>query len=311
MTVIREIQQGSKVTLRDILTGDSEIRLMEAHNGLSALIACLANSTETDRSFDALWVSSLTCTAAAGLPDLEMPGIDMRLSIIEQIAQQSSKPILVDGDTGGSLSMMRFYCRALVRAGVGGVVFEEKAGEKRNSLDTKDQNLADPEEFATKISAAVDMVRGSDLMVMARLEGYNAGLPPEETMTRARRYITAGADGIFVHSKSPECSQVREFAHAFRAEGYTQPIICVPTTFYATTATDLFAGGVNGVIYANQQLRAAAAAMVKICRSILDRDGVFEIENAIMPTKQIFDLVGYTDEICRIAQLTSESATMA
>lgn len=303
MTKANDSYDAATPTLSGLLTGDSRLRFMEAHNGLSTLIACMAASPEKQRSFDAIWVSSLTCTAAAGVPDLEMPGIDRRLSVIEQIAQQSSKPILVDGDTGGSLSMIRYYCQALVRLGIGGVVFEEKAGEKRNSLDAEDQALADPDEFATKIRSAIDMVGTRDLMIIARLEGYNAGRPVAETMARARHYIDAGAHGIFIHSKQRDCSQVLEFVRTFRAAGYHQPVICVPTTFYATTASDLFAGGVNGVIYANQQLRAAAAAMVATCQSILDRDGVFEIENAIMPTKQVFDLVGYSDEIKRIAEL--------
>jgi 2-methylisocitrate lyase-like PEP mutase family enzyme len=309
MNLMNSLEAAPARMLRGMLNNKSALRFMEAHNGLSTLIACMAQSSTCDRAFDGIWVSSLTCTASVGLPDVEMPGIDRRLSIIEQIAQQSNKPILVDGDTGGSLSTVRFFCRSLMRAGVGGVVFEEKAGEKRNSLDAKDQNLADPVEFATKIRAARDMIGDGDLMVIARLEGYNAGLTLEQTMQRARRYVEAGVEGIFVHSKSRESTQVLEFAQVFRGEGYTQPIICVPTTFYATTANQLFEGGVNGVIYANQQLRAAAAAMTELCRSVLDRDGVFEIENAIMPTKQVFDIVGYTQEIKRIGELTAGNAT--
>ncbi|WP_316161078.1 isocitrate lyase/phosphoenolpyruvate mutase family protein [Bradyrhizobium sp. SZCCHNRI20481] len=279
------------------------MRFIEVHSGLSTLIACRARSLRTGRGFDGLWVSSLTCSASVGVPDLEMIGIDRRLDTIQQIAAMADLPILVDGDTGGSLSSLRYLCTTLRRAGVGGVVFEEKTGEKRNSLDAPDQKLAPPEEFAARIRAAVDMVSADELMVFARLEGYNASLATREIVERAALYVEAGASGIFIHSKSKQSDQVLDFARTFRALGYKVPIICVPTTFYATTASQLFEGGLSGVIYANQQLRAAAAAMTETCGAILENDGVFELENTIMPTKQIFDLVGYTLEISRVEKL--------
>ncbi len=298
-------EPSAPVALQDLLNGKSRMRFIEVHNGLSTLIACSATRSNDGREFDGIWVSSLTCSASSGLPDLEMPGIDKRVSLIGQIARTSNKPVIVDGDTGGSLSQLRYFCRELVCLGVGGVVFEEKAGEKRNSLDEPDQILADPAEFATKIQAANDAVAPDSLMVIARLEGYNAGQPTKETLKRAATYIEAGAHGIFVHSKSRDSHQVLEFISAFRKAGFKQPVLCVPTAFYQTSAFDLFEGGVNGIIYANQQLRAAAAAMIATCSGILEKDGVFDIEERLLPTKTLLDLVGYSDEIQRVARLQS------
>jgi phosphoenolpyruvate phosphomutase len=292
-----------KLSLRQSLHAGNKLRFMEAHNGLSALVAGSARDNITDAEFDGVWVSSLTCTAAAGLPDLEMSIIDNRVAAIREIAQISVKPVLVDGDTGGDTSALRYFCRALERIGVGGVIVEEKALPKRNSLDDGPQSLAKPHEFAAKLMAAKEVLEGPDFMVLARLESLISGRGMPDALRRADTYVRAGVDGILIHSKSRSDREVIEFARTFRSAHPSAPLFCVPTTYHTATASSLFEAGIQGVIYANHQLRAAHAAMRATCLSILKHDRSSEVEAEITPAKQILDEVGYTAEVTRIAAI--------
>lgn len=290
-------------SLKSMLANGGGYRFMEAHNGLSALVACTTRDDETQAEFDGVWVSSLTCTAASALPDLELSIIDNRLRVINEIVETSHKPVVVDGDTGGDISSLRFFCRALERMGAAAVVVEEKAIPKRNSLDDARQGLADPHEFAAKLVASKEALRGPDFMVVARLESLTSGLGMDDALYRARIYADAAVDGILVHSKSKDDGEVIEFATRFRQLYNDIPIFCVPTTFHAATAGSLFNGGMQGVIYANHQLRAAHAAMRGACLSILRNDCSTAIESGITSTKQLFDEVGYTAEVARISEI--------
>lgn len=290
-------------SLKAMFSNGRGYRFMEAHNGLSALVACTTRDEATKAEFDGVWVSSLTCTAASALPDLELSIIDNRLRVISEIVETSSKPVVIDGDTGGDISSLRYFCRALERMGAAAVVVEEKAIPKRNSLDDASQGLADPHEFAAKLQASKEALRGPDFMVVARLESLTSGLGMEDALHRARIYAEAEVDGILVHSKSKDDGEVLEFAARFRQLYNHIPIFCVPTTYHAATAGGLFASGIQGVIYANHQLRAAHAAMRGACLSILKNDCSSAIESGITSTKQLFDEVGYTAEVARVTEI--------
>lgn len=292
--------------LKSAFASGNNFRFMEAHNGLSARVACTSRDDHTQTEFDGIWVSSLTCTAASGLPDMELSIIDNRLRVISEIVEMSSKPVIVDGDTGGDISSLRFFCKALERMGAAGIVVEEKAIPKRNSLDDASQSLADPIEFAAKLSASKDMLKNPDFMVFARLESLTCGRGMEDALHRAEIYAGADVDGILIHSKSKEDSEVIDFVTRFRQIHNDIPIICVPTTYHAASAQSLFSSGIQGVIYANHQLRAAHAAMRSTCLSILQNDCSSAVEGDITSTRQLFDEVGYTAEVARIAEIEEQ-----
>ena len=290
-------------SLRRLLAEGRHMRFMEAHNALSATIANEAHDPASARQFDGVWASSLTLTAASALPDLEMTVVDNRLDAILEIVEASRKPVIVDGDTGGSTSALRYFCRKLARMGAAAVIVEEKSHIKLNSLDDTAQPLADPIEFAVKLGAAREAIPNHDLMVIARLESLMVRAGMDDALTRADIYARSGVDGVMIHSKHNDASEIAEFSSRFRTLGHRQPIFCVPTTYHVAHAETLFAHGVQGVIYANHQLRAAHHAMKLACASILVNDRSTEIELALSSTKQLFDEVGYTAEVDAIAEI--------
>ncbi len=133
------------------------VRMLEAHNGLSGIIA---EGTRIKKNgeiieYDGIWVSGLTETASKGLPDASITSFDSRLHTIDEILNVTTKPIVVDGDTGGEATQFEFLVRHLERLGVSAVIIEDKVFPKRNSLDTSAlQTLEDPTTLQTRSNRA-------------------------------------------------------------------------------------------------------------------------------------------------------------
>ncbi len=57
-----------------------------------------------------------------------------RIRTIEEIMDVTTKPIILDGDTGGLTDHFVFNIRTLERKGVSAIIIEDKDGLKKNSL---------------------------------------------------------------------------------------------------------------------------------------------------------------------------------
>ena len=133
------------------------VRTIEAHNGLSALVVENAKVTKDEQinTFDAIWVSSLTDSTAKGKPDIELVDMTSRISTINEIMDVTTKPIILDGDTGGLVEHFIFNIKTIERMGVSAIIIEDKMGLKKNSLFGTDveQTQDSVENFCKKIRA--------------------------------------------------------------------------------------------------------------------------------------------------------------
>ena len=169
--------------LKTLLAEGKLVRVLEAHNGLSGIVADHAriegtsNGKMVTREFDAIWESSLTDSASKGHPDIEVISFDSRLHTINEILAVTSKPMIVDGDTGGDPRAFEYTVSKLERAGVSAVIIEDKVFPKRNSLESgTTQTLEDPEIFGQKIKRGKEVQMTKDFMIIARLESLIAGV---------------------------------------------------------------------------------------------------------------------------------------
>ena len=91
--------------LRRLLELKPIVRVMEAHNGLTGLIVekTRVSHAEKIKEFDAIWISSLCDSTAKGKPDIELVDFTSRLNTINDILEVTTKPIILDGDTGGQI----------------------------------------------------------------------------------------------------------------------------------------------------------------------------------------------------------------
>jgi len=271
--------------LRKLLQLKPYIRAIDVSNGLTGIIAenvrIMDESTKTAREFDAMWVSSLCDSAFKGKPDIELVDVTSRINTINEIMEVTSKPIILDGDTGGKIDHFPFHVKTLERVGVSAVIIEDKTGLKQNSLFGTDveQILDQPEEFASKIAAGKRAQSTREFMIIARLESLIAGKTVEDAMMRAKIYIEAGADAVMIHSKEKSGDDIFAFMKMFRDYSADIPIVTVPTTYNQFTEEELHAGGANIIIHANYLLRSAYPAMVKTAESILSHSRSKEAAN--------------------------------
>ncbi len=287
-----EIRRG---LLRRLLTAKQMVRLIETHSPMSALIA---ERSSFDRNgiveeFDGFWSSSLTDSTHLGKPDIEVVSISERLQMINSIFEVTTKPLVIDGDTGGHPEHFALAVRSMERLGVSATIIEDKTGLKRNSLfgTSVQQTQEDVAAFSEKIAAGVAHRQSRDFMIFARIESLILERGMSDALERATAYAEAGADGLMIHSKSSNPSEVFEFATAFRRRDGNTPLVCVPTTYSGTTEAEIRDAGFNVVIYANHLLRAAYPAMKATALSILENQRALEAEKTIMSIDEILTIV--------------------
>ena len=281
--------------LRQLLKMKQPVTLLEAHNGLTGLIV---ENTRIEKDgeiiqFDGMWVSSLCDSTAKGKPDIELVDNTSRLNTVDQIMEVTTKPIVLDGDSGGLVEHFVFLVKTLERMGVSAVVIEDKEGLKKNSLFGTEagQTQCSIESMCEKIRAGKEALTTHDFMVIARIESLILEQGMEDAIARAMAYVRAGADGIMIHSRKQSPEEIFEFCRLFRKRDSETPLVVVPTTFNSVTEEEFARHGVNLVIYANHLIRSAFPAMKQTAESILLHGRCMEADHEIMPIKEILTLI--------------------
>jgi phosphoenolpyruvate phosphomutase len=272
--------------LRRLLAEVAPCQLMGAHDGLSARIAAA-------EGFPALWASGFCMSTALGVRDHNEASWTQLLAVVEMMVEAVDVPVLVDGDTGhGDFSTARRFARRAERIGAAGVCFEDKTFPKMNSFVGDSHPLVPIDEFCGKIEACKDSQRDPNFVLVARTEALIAGRPLTEALERAGAYAEAGADALFVHSRHTTAAEIGEFAS--RWDGRVA-LLVAPTTFPDTPLATFERMGIAGLIWANQSMRAAFAAMRQLCRQVRSAGGVFGIEHQVAPLAEVFSLLRYQD----------------
>ena len=261
--------------------------LCEAHNGVSARIA-------EEAGFQALWAGGLCMSAQFGVRDSNEASWTQVLEMLEFMADATTVPILLDGDTGyGNFNNVRRLVRKLEQRSVAAVCIEDKLYPKTNSfINGSQQELAEIDEFCGRIKAGKDAQQDDDFSIIARVEALIAGWGLDEALRRAEAYHEAGADAILIHSASDQPDEVLEF----KAEwGDRCPVVIVPTKYY-TTPTDVFReSGFSMAIWANHLLRASIGAMRECAGDLFREQNLISTESKVVPVEEIFRLQGASE----------------
>lgn len=256
--------------------------IMEAHNGLSARIV-------QETGFKGIWASGLSISAALGVRDNNEASWTQVLEVVEFMADATSIPILLDGDTGfGNFNNARRLVQKLEQRGCAAVCIEDKEFPKTNSfIGGEKQPLADIDEFAGKIKAMKDSQTDPDFSVVARLEAFIAGWGLDEMLHRAYSYHAAGADALLIHSKKSTPDQILAFASAWKKKC---PLVIVPTMYYSTPVEVYEQADINLVIWANHNVRTAITAMRETSRTIFNERSLLNVEDRVVSVKEVFRL---------------------
>ncbi|MCQ2736573.1 MAG: phosphoenolpyruvate mutase, partial [bacterium] len=269
---------------------------IEAHSGLSGLIAEETSVRKGDsiKSFDGMWVSSLCDSTMKGKPDIELVDMTSRIKTIDEILDVTTKPIILDGDTGGLPEHFEYNIKTIERIGVSAVIIEDKTGLKRNSLFGTEvaQTQDEPEHFAEKIRIGKKALISDDFMLIARIESLILERGMKDALMRAETYLSAGADAIMIHSRKKTPDEIFEFSDSFRRLFPESPLVVVPTTYSSVTEDELPSHGINIAIYANHLIRSAYPAMKKTAESILLNGRAKEASDAYcQPIKDILSIL--------------------
>lgn len=284
-----------RARLKKLLELKGFVRIIEAHSGLSGLIAETATVYQdgVGRSYDGMWLSSLCDSTIKGKPDIELVDMTSRMQTINEIMDVTTKPIILDGDTGGLSEHFVHHVRTLERIGVSAVIIEDKIGLKKNSLfgTEVEQQQDSIENFCSKIQAGKYAKRTKDFMIIARIESLILEQGMEDALKRGFAYVQAGAGGIMIHSRRSEPDEIFEFVRRFREKDKVTPVVVVPTSFNTVTEEEFQKRGVNIVIYANQLIRSAFPAMMGTAKCILEHHRAKEADERCLSINDILNLI--------------------
>ena len=285
--------------LRRTIESNKISKFLEAHSPLSAIIGenTFIEKKGKKIGFDGFWSSSLTDSTVVGKPDNESLDFSQRLNGVDQIFEVTTKPLIMDGDTGGKVEHFEMRIKSAERLGISALIIEDKKGLKKNSLlkDTSRQTQEGKIKFSEKISVGKKAQISDDFMIIARIESFILGKGLNDAISRAHSYIEAGADGIMIHSKSKNPKEVIAFSKVFRKSYKKIPLVSVPSSYNQISEKTLYENGFNIVIYANHMLRASYPAMQHVAKTILEKNRSKEADKKLLSIKEILNLIPGTN----------------
>jgi methylisocitrate lyase len=142
-----------------------------------------------------------------------------------------------------------------------------------------------------KVAGAVDARRSPDFVIIARTDARSVeGL--DAAITRARRYVEAGADVIF-----PEGLETREEFARFAAE-IPVPLLGNMTEFGKTpylSVEEFAALGYRLVLFPMTAFRVAMRAVEEALRTLAREGTQAGFLDRMQTRKELYELVGYAE----------------
>lgn len=278
--------------LIDLLGRDRLLVAPGVYDGLSAAVAARSG-------VEAAYVSGAAVSASEGLPDIGLTTVTEIARAIAVARRHLAVPIIADADTGFGDETNTFRTvRTYEDAGAAAVQLEDQVFPKRcGHLD--DKALIAAEEFALKIEAAVAARRES--LIVARTDAI-AGEGFDAAITRATRYVAAGADVVFVEAPQT-VEQVAAIPLAIDA-----PVIfnVVPGGKSPdVTRADLQRWGYAGAILPAATISAAFTAMTQAMSEISGGDLA---HGPVVEPRALFEAVGLEEWAARRASKEQASA---
>ncbi len=258
--------------LRSLLVPGRGTLIPGAANALAARIAETAG-------FDLVFLTG------AGLANSHLGAPDMGLTTMTEVAEQLSAmrdavqiPIIVDADTGfgNALNVIRTV-RLFERCGANAIQLEDQTFPKRcGHFDGKD--VIPAADMVQKIKAAVDARRG-DTLVLARTDACAVeGL--DRALDRARMYLEAGADMLFVEAPVTE-EALAKIPKAVSAVHVCNMVFGGKTPLLPRER--LAQMGYAGIIYANAALQASMLAMETVLQHLHSVGHLGGCEHLLIP----------------------------
>lgn len=255
------------------MTADKAAALLALHEG-DGFVLPNAWDAGSARILEQVGFPAIATTSAGIAWSLGVPDggdVDRRtmLEHVARIAGSVSVPVTADLEAGYGDSPDE-VADTIRQAGSVGVV-------GANLEDAIDGRLLDIEDAADRIAAARAAAPRGSFVLNARTDAYFADAkdPFAETVTRARRYLDAGADCIFVPGVV-EASTIAELAAEIPG-----PLNIVAGLANTIDAQALFSLGVKRVSLGGSLARAALSLLERAGRELLETGTLGFLDGAI------------------------------
>jgi 2,3-dimethylmalate lyase len=159
---------------------------------------CLSAKLAEKAGFEMVMITGAGIVASVfGYPDMGLITMTEVLNQTRNIVRSVKIPVFADCDTGygNPLNVFRTI-QEFEDAGVAGLFIEDQPVPKRCG-HFEGKQVIPMEEMIKKIEAALDARRDPDLVIMARTDA-RAVYGLDHAIERARAYVEAGADMIFI-----------------------------------------------------------------------------------------------------------------
>ena len=148
-----------------------------------------------------------------GRPDIGLMALPEMVDNARRIASAVDIPVIADADTGygNAINVIRTV-REYEAAGVAAIHIEDQVMPKKCG-HMEGKQVVPAAEMAAKVSAAVAARRSPEFLIIARTDARAVeGL--DSALERARVYVEAGADALFVEAPQSE-AEIETVARAF------------------------------------------------------------------------------------------------
>ena len=268
---------------RQLLADNKPLKIVGAINAYSAILA--------ERSgHKCIYLSgSGVASASYGIPDLGLTSLEDVLIDVRRISKSTSLPLLVDIDTGwGDGSDISHSIEMMIEAGAAAVHLEDQIEAKRCG-HRPNKKLITADEMCERIKTAVQGRGDSELFIIARTDAF-ASEGIDGCVKRARDYIDAGADGIFLEA----ITSLQDYKKL--KDAIQKPILANITEFGKTPLfkdKELMEAGVDMMLFPLSAFRASSKAAEKVYESIL-KNGTQESVLDIMQTRdELYERLDY------------------
>ena len=268
---------------RQLLADNKPLKIVGAINAYSAILA--------ERSgHKCIYLSgSGVASASYGIPDLGLTSLEDVLIDVRRISKSTSLPLLVDIDTGwGDGNDISHSIKKMIEAGAAAVHLEDQIEAKRCG-HRPNKKLITTDEMCERIKTAVQGRGDSELFIIARTDAF-ASEGIDGCVKRARDYIDAGADGIFLEA----ITSLQDYKKL--KDAIQKPILANITEFGKTPLfkdKELMEAGVDMMLFPLSAFRASSKAAEKVYESIL-KNGTQESVLDIMQTRdELYERLDY------------------
>ncbi|MGC8097548.1 methylisocitrate lyase [Metapseudomonas otitidis] len=269
---------------RQALAEESPLQVIGAINANHALLAKRAG-------FRAIYLSGGGVAAGSlGLPDLGINTLDDVLTDVRRITDVCDLPLLVDIDTGFGPSAFNIErtVKSLIKAGAAAAHIEDQVGAKRCG-HRPGKEIVSCEEMVDRVRAAADARTDPDFFLIARTDAIQAeGV--DAAIERCKRYVEAGADGIFAEAAYDLPTYAR-FVKELNV-----PVLANITEFGATplfTRDELASVGVAIQLYPLSSFRAANKAAEAVYTAIRQSGHQKDVIELMQTRAELYDRIGY------------------